>query len=163
MNVGGDEETVGVFSLLTRLAIAIASAAAVASSSSEAEAISSPVRSRVTCWKFSSDSRRPWKPPADKAYRRYTSPDFPACCAESPAAARRLAHANVRLEALVTTGDRLQFRQRGEFRGCFAHLRRRCQLDILRHNLANQGVKRIGANGFSISCCCRASGRCDVQ
>ncbi len=44
----------------TRLARVIASAAAVASSSSEALASSRPVRSMVSCWKFSSDFRRPW-------------------------------------------------------------------------------------------------------
>ena len=59
-----------------------------------------------------------------------------------------VAHADVRLEALVATGDRLQLCQRGEF-GCrVAHLRWGRQLDILRHNLADQGVKRIRADGL---------------
>jgi hypothetical protein len=39
----------------------MASAAAVASSSSEALAIGRPVRSLISVWKFSSDSRRPWE------------------------------------------------------------------------------------------------------
>ncbi|MNH32091.1 hypothetical protein D3C79_925100 [compost metagenome] len=46
--------------LAMRLASAMASAAAVASSSREALARSMPVRSRVSCWKLSSASRRPW-------------------------------------------------------------------------------------------------------
>ncbi len=112
------------FSLLTRLAIAIASAPAVASSSSEAEAISSPVRSRVTCWKFSSDSVRPWKLPAGKGVSGIPTRIFQHIALNN----RRqlhggITHADVRLEALVATGDRLQFRQRGEFGSRVTHLR----------------------------------------
>ncbi|EJK90468.1 hypothetical protein UUU_35880 [Klebsiella pneumoniae subsp. pneumoniae DSM 30104 = JCM 1662 = NBRC 14940] len=59
-----------------------------------------------------------------------------------------IAHADVRLEALVATGNRLQLRQRGEFGSRVAHLRWGRQLDILRHNLADQGVKRIRADGL---------------
>ena len=44
----------------TACAIDIASAAAVASSSKEALAISMPVRSQTSVWKFSSASSRPW-------------------------------------------------------------------------------------------------------
>ena len=59
-----------------------------------------------------------------------------------------IAHADVRLEALVATGNRLQLRQRGEFGSRVAHLWWGRQLDILRHNLADQGVKRIRADGL---------------
>jgi len=45
----------------TRFISVIASAAAVASSRSDAFAISRPVRSVTTVWKFSSASRRPWE------------------------------------------------------------------------------------------------------
>ncbi len=52
-----------------------------------------------------------------------------------------VAHADVRLKALVARGDGFQLGQRGKLRGRFANLRRRCQLNVLRDNLANQGVK----------------------
>ena len=48
------------FDFVTRCTSAIASAADVASSRSEALAISSPVRSETSVWKFRSASRRPW-------------------------------------------------------------------------------------------------------
>ena len=51
-----------------------------------------------------------------------------------------IAHANVRLIALVQASDGLQLRQRGEFRGGFPHLRRRSKLDVFWHNLADQCV-----------------------
>jgi hypothetical protein len=46
--------------LLLRRASVMASAAAVASSSRLAPAMSRPVRSVMTVWKFSSASSRPW-------------------------------------------------------------------------------------------------------
>ena len=51
-----------------------------------------------------------------------------------------IAHANVRLIALIQAGNSLQLRQRGEFRSGFPHLRRRGKLDVFWHNLADQCV-----------------------
>ena len=54
---------------------------------------------------------------------------------------RGVTHANIRLKALVATRNRLQLRQRGEFCGGLAYLRRRGKLDIFRHDLFNQCVE----------------------
>ncbi len=51
-----------------------------------------------------------------------------------------VAHANVRLKALVQAGNGLQFCQRGKFSRGFTHLRRGGELNILWHDLRNQCV-----------------------
>ncbi len=53
---------------------------------------------------------------------------------------RGIAHANIRLKALVEAGNRLQLRQRGVFGSGLAHLRRGGKLNVFRHDLADQGV-----------------------
>ncbi len=55
-------------------------------------------------------------------------------------------HANVRLKALVTTGQGFQFSERGIFGGGLPHLRRCDELNIFRHDLPDQRVERFCAN-----------------